>query len=86
MSQDRCSISAFANHSLLFLAFRATPNDLYFPQVVICNSNFIQATFLEEYNITEHANLLIQYFFSRSPKDITTKGKKIVQEIEVRHI
>ncbi len=63
--------------------FRATAADLYFPQVVICNSNFIQATFIQEYNITDHANLLIKYFFSGSPDVITDEEKKIIQEIEV---
>ena len=68
---------------IFFFVSRATAKDLYFPQVVVCNSNFIQATFLKEFNITEHANLLIQYYFSGSPRDITEKQKKIVGKIEV---
>ncbi len=65
------------------LPSRATTADLYFPQVVLCNSNFIQATFLQEFNITQHANLLIRYFYSGSAKDITEKETKIIGEIEV---
>ncbi len=63
--------------------FRAAAADLFFPQVVLCNNNFIQATFLEEYDVTEHANLMIKYYFKGSPDPITEKQKDIINEIEV---
>ncbi len=63
---------------------QATTEDLYFPQVVICNSNFIQATFLEEFQIAEFADLLVKYYFTGSSKPITKEEEAAIGYIEVR--
>ncbi len=50
--------------------------------MAICNSNFIQASFLEEYDIADYSNLLIEYYFSGSYRRITDEEKRIIERIE----
>ncbi len=60
----------------------SSTSELYFPQVAVCNNNFIQASFLEEYDLTNHSDLLIRYFYSGSPEPITEKEAKFIEKIE----
>ncbi len=46
----------------------SSTSELYFPQVAVCNNNFIQASFLDAYDLTNHSDPLIRYFYSGTPE------------------
>jgi len=50
--------------------------------VAVCNSNLIQASFLEEYDIEDEANLLISYYFRGTEAKISEEQKESIRAIE----